>query len=608
MSLLALSLVVIAVLVTGYLLYGSYLARQLRLDDANITPATARSDGVDFIPTRPFYLLAQHFSAIAAAGPIAGPILACAAFGWGPCVLWIVVGVVLIGAVHDMAALVASVRHGAHSIAEVARRHLGPTAYYALVAFIWLALLYVITAFTQITASTFVGKAEELEGLNVQFNKGGAVAMASTLYLLLTLVMGVVQRWLRPPMWLVTAIFVPMTLVCVWAGTQLDGVLDLPLGGWSVAILVYCLVASLLPMWLLQQPRGYLGGFVLYLAIGVGLLGVLLGGYEVKQPFMTEAALRTLNPLSAVELMQPGATPASTPLLMPFLFVTIACGACSGFHGLICGGTTSKQVAKESHCKAIGFGAMLLEGLVAVIALSTIMILAPSEMRTATGALKPAGTIYGDGLASYLTIVLGPGALMFCATFGAMAFSTFVFDTLDVSTRLGRYLLTELYMSARGRRGEAGNAIGGERAPLWVSVLAAGLTAGVPLLLLTTADGEAYRLFWTLFGTSNQLLAALTLLGVTVWLRRSGRRCWYVFWPMVVMMVITVWALALQVAVGVRDAVAGKWRTDSGDLNATWMNALVGIALLALAVVFIVAAARATKTAGPEAAAGGKKA
>lgn len=570
MALTALALAVIVILTLGYLLYGTFIARQYRLDPNATTPAVARNDGIDFIPTRPFYLLGQHFSAIAAAGPIAGPIMACAAFGWGPCVLWIVIGVVFIGAVHDLSALIASVRHGAHSIADVARHTLGKRAWLALTAFIWIALIYVIVAFTQITANTFVGKAEELEGLNVTFNKGGAVAASSTLYLGLALVMGIVQRFLKPPMWLSTLIFVPLTLVCVWSGTQIDNVLSLDSRTWFIVILIYCFIASMLPMWLLQQPRGFLGGFILYLAIAVGAFGVLFGSFDIKQPFIAPHALEMLNPFHT---LSQSSTPY-TSMMFPFLFVTIACGACSGFHGLICGGTTSKQLEKETHCKSVAFGAMLLEGFVAVVALATIMILAPSE-----SSGRPPARIYGDGLASFLTLILGKDALLFCVTFGAMAFSTFVFDTLDVSTRLGRYLLQELFAAPSKFAG----------------TIAAAVTAGVPLVLLLIADERAYLQFWTLFGTSNQLLASLTLLGVTVWLRRQGKRCWYTFIPMVIVMSVTLTALSIQIFVGCRDMASGVWRSGSGGMNPTVLNAPVALALMALAVVFVFEALRAVK-------------
>jgi carbon starvation protein len=568
MSLTLLALGVLAILIVGYFTYGRFIARQYNLDDARTTPAVAKNDGVDFVPEKPFYLLSQHFSAIAAAGPIAGPILACTAFGWGPCVLWILLGVIFIGAVHDFSALVASVRHGAHSIAEIAKQNLGKRAGLALLWFIWLALLYVIIAFTQITADSFVGKNEEFEGLATTFNKGGAVAMSSTLYMLLALLLGVIQRFLKPPVWLVTLIFVPATFACVWAGTKFDDVLSFGAGTWVAVILGYCLIASMLPMWLLQQPRGFLGGFVLYVAIAVGVAGILFGNFEIKQPIWGDNVSNLLNPLPT--LRGDAGAPGLTTFIFPFLFVTIACGACSGFHGLICGGTTSRQVSKESHCTPVAFGAMLLEGFVAIIALATVMMLSPAESKN-----LPAARVYGDGLASFLSVFLGKDAFFFAATFGAMAFSTFVFDTLDVSTRLGRYLLCELL---------------GMSQPLakWAAALA---TVTIPLAALALADPTAYRAYWTLFGTSNQLLASLTLLGVTVWLIRQGKRCWYTFVPCVIVFTITTIALSLQIWIGLRDVVAGKFRVGS-DLNPSVINAVVAIALAALAIIFVIEAWR----------------
>ncbi len=564
MSLLLLAAIVIAVLALGYLGYGRFIASRYALDDARTTPAVAKEDGVDFVPTRPFYLMSQHFSAIAAAGPIVGPIAACLAFGWLPCILWILVGVVFIGAVHDFSALVASVRHGANSIAEIARRNLGRRAWLALVAFIWIALVYVIVAFTAVTADTFAGLGEDVAHLDVAFDKGGAVAAASTMYLSLALAMGLLQRAFKPPIWLVTAIFVPATLGVVWLGTRVDTWLSLPASSWYVALLVYCFVASMLPLWLLQQPRGYLGGFVLYMALAVGVLGIFCGGFEIKQPAWKTAAL----------FAAPGSGPQAA--MFPFLFVTIACGACSGFHGLICGGTTSKQISKESHCRPIAFGSMLLEGFVAVIALATVMIVAEAD----TKGRAPA-QIYGDGLARFLTVLVPESGresvFVFAATFGAMAFSTFVFDTLDVSTRLGRYLLQELF-AAPGKIAGA---------------LAAGATAFVPLALLLGSDAGSWRAFWTLFGTANQLLAALTLLGISVWLRKSGRRSWYTAAPMVFVMIVTVTALGDQAIAGFRAAFAGP-----DVLVAPLANAIVSVALLALAATFVFEGIRAVRSPG----------
>jgi carbon starvation protein len=505
-NLALLALVFLVLLVAAYRLYGGWVARQFAIDDSQVTPAHRLNDGVDFVPTRPFYLFAQHFSAIAAAGPIAGPIIACQAFGWLPCLLWIGLGVVLIGAVHDFSSLTASVRHGATSIAEITGEHLGRKAGLAMMAFIWIALVYVIVAFTDITARTFVVGTEELAAAGTfDFHPGGAVAAASVLYLLLSLVLGVVQKLWNPPLWLVTALFVPASFAAAWAGTHLADAFQLGVGTWSIAILVYCGAASLLPIWLLLQPRGYLGGFILYTALALGVIGVFFGGYEVRQP-----AFRSWD------------IGGMTGTLFPFLFVTIACGACSGFHGLVCSGTTSKQVDRESHLQPVGYGAMLAEGFVALIALVTIMILLPDEAK----GLAP-GTVYGNGIGNFLALMIGRENLPFAITFGAMAFSTFVFDTLDVSTRLGRYLLQEL----SGMKGKAG------------AVLGTIVTIAAPMLLLAFAGEGMWQKFWTLFGASNQLLAALTLLSITVWLHQARKRIAFTLFPMIFVLTITLWAL-----------------------------------------------------------------
>jgi carbon starvation protein len=560
MSLPLIALAVLALLGAGYRFYGRFVAGQFALSATAVTPAVARNDGIDFVPTRPFYLLGQHFSAIAAAGPIAGPILAARQFGWLPCLAWIGLGVVFIGAVHDFASLVASVRHQGRSIAEIMRLYLGRRAWLLMLVFIWVALVYVILAFADITASTFVGRTSELEGLRAAFNPGGAVALSSVLYLLMALVMGLVNRYLNPPLWLQTLVFVPGTLLMVWLGTRFSTLLILDGLAWGLLILAYCFAASLTPVWLLLQPRGYLGGFVLYMALAVGVMGIFLGGFEIQQE-----AFKTWD------------AGGPTGSLFPFLFVTIACGACSGFHGLVCSGTTSKQISKEPHCKPVGYGGMLLEAFVALIALSTVMIASGADL-----AGKSPGVIYGDGLGRFLAILVGEENRLFAATFGAMAFSTFVFDTLDVSTRLGRYIVQEL----TGWSGRGG------------AVAGTAVTTLVPLLLLVSAGSGAYQLFWVLFGTSNQLLAALSLLGVSVWLHRSGRRSAYAWLPMLFVMAMTLWSLVLQVL-----SAAQRTLRDGFRLDASTINGAVSIVLAALAVALVLEAVRAVRVPGAEASA-----
>jgi carbon starvation protein len=506
MNLTLIALAFLVLIAAAYRLYGSWIARHMRLDPDATTPAREKEDGVDFVPTRPFYLFGQHFAAIAAAGPIAGPIIACQAFGWLPCLLWIGIGVVLIGAVHDFMALTVSVRHGARSIADVTREHLGARAGMAMMGFMWLALVYVIVAFADITAGSFVTGFEELKAAQITFHPGGAVAAASIFYLLLAVLMGLVQRFLNPPLWLVTLIFVPATFGVVWLGTKASTLFVLDAKLWALLILAYSCVASMVPVWSLLQPRGYLGGFVLYFALALGIIGIFFGGYEVKQP-----AFKTFD------------AGGMTGLLFPFLFVTIACGACSGFHGLVCSGTTSKQIDRETHIKPIGYGGMLAEGFVALIAMVTVMIVAQKDL----AGLKP-GTIYGNGIGQFLTLVIGEKYRNFAITFGAMAFSTFVFDTLDVCTRLGRYILQELLRWP--------TRLGG-----WVGTF---VTISLPVYFIAFAPAGSWVKFWTLFGASNQLLAALTLLAITVWLYRRGQRVAFTLLPMLFVLVTTLYALA----------------------------------------------------------------
>jgi len=534
-------------LVFGYFAYGSWITRQFQLDDKRETPAVTVNDGEDFVPARPFYLFGQHFSAIAAAGPIAGPVIACLAFGWLPCLLWIALGVVLIGAVHDFSALASSVRHGAQSVAEITKEKLGSGAGKAMMAFIWIALVYVIVAFTDITAGTFVSGEDALAG-EARFNPGGAVAFASIAYLFLSITLGIVQRYLNPPLWLVTVIFVPATFALSCLGTQFSYVFAFGHLSWSVMILIYCVVASLVPVWALLQPRGYLGGFVLYTAIAVGVIGIFFGGYSIQQP-----AFKSFD------------VGGMTGMLFPFLFVTIACGACSGFHGLVCSGTTSKQIEKESHVRPVGYGAMLAEGFVAFIALVTVMIAASDALVGPDGKTLSAGKIYGNGIGNFLTLVIGKENLAFAITFGAMAFSTFVFDTLDVSMRLGRYIVQEIC----GLPGRAGAVIG---------TLG---TVAIPFVLIFFAKPGSYLDFWTLFGASNQLLAALTLLSITVWLHQARKRIAFTLLPMLFVLVITLWALGAL--------VWGNFSASNG-FDIRMVNGMASLALICLAIYLVITA------------------
>jgi carbon starvation protein len=497
-----------AIFAVAYVTYGRFLARQLDLRDNYQTPAHEINDGLDYVPARAPLLLGQHFSAIAAAGPIVGPILAAMWFGWLPAWLWIIFGAIFIGGVHDMAALTASVRHKAASIGEIARRYLPGRTYIFFLIFIWLTLVYVIVAFTDITGQTFKAVAQGEA-------YGPGVAASSILYLALAVVMGVLLRFSKLKLWLLTVIFLPLVLLAVWIGPQLPApVLNffgtITAKQWDVFLLIYCFIASIIPMWLLLQPRGYLGGWLLYLTIFIGLAGALCGGFGIEQPALNVAGLKSL---------------ANGKLLFPFLFITVACGACSGFHAIVSSGTTSKQLNKETDARAIGYGAMLLEGVVAVLALATVIMIKPGSDQL---KMDP-NLIYANGLAKYLGLMGVSFGVAF--PFALLAFSTFVYDTLDVSTRLARYILQEL----TGWRG------------LWGGCLATAISLAAPLVFLLAAQEKAYLVAWPIFGTSNQMLASLTLLAISGWLISSGKRALYAVVPMIFMLVTTMVALVLQV-------------------------------------------------------------
>ena len=546
-------LVSVVVLALGYVLYGRFLSRYLALDDSVVTPACEINDGQDFVPASRSMLLGQHFSAISAAGPIVGPILAGIWFGWLPALLWVLLGSIFIGGVHDFTSLVASVQNKAASIGEIVKQHMSRTSQILFLVFVWMALVYVIIAFTDITAQTF-------SSVMAQTAFGPGVAVSSGLYLVLGLAMGVLLYKFNTNLVLTTAIFIPLVLLVIWLGTRLPGpMVDVLLGisvkQWELILLAYCFVASLIPMWLLLQPRGYLGGWFLYLTMAIALLGTLFSGMPIQYPaFHLDGLASALN----------------GKLVFPILFITVACGACSGFHGIISAGTTSKQIRRQSDTRAVGYGAMLLEGLVAVLALATVMILAPGDE-----ALKAEPSlIFAKGLASYLGRVGVDFTL--ALSFALVAFSTFVYDTLDVCTRLARYILQELF----GWKSFKG------------SVAATLITLLLPLAFLLLTKEKGYMVAWPIFGTSNQLLASLTLLALSVWLLRTGRNPVYTLVPMVFMLVMTLWALVTQILPFLR--ALGQSAAMKPDVAIT---GVMGSILLVLSIWLLVEAGRALRTA-----------
>ncbi len=541
------------ILLAAYFTYGTLLARLFQLDSKVETPAVSMRDDLDYEPISASSLLPQHFSAIAAAGPIVGPILAGITFGWVPALIWILCGSILIGGVHDFAALVASVRHKAGSIAEVVRQHMSGLSYTLFLTFIWIALVYIIVAFTDVTASAFVAPANPEAG-NAG---GGAIATSSLLYLILPIAMGLCQRYFKMPLWLATVIFVPLVGAAIVVGPYIPfDVAELlsvtPKRAqkiWDVALLLYCLVAAVIPVWLLLQPRGHLGGYFLYIALAAGALGLMLGGMTIQYPAFRGFSVETKT----------GMVP-----LFPMLFVMIACGACSGFHSLIASGTTSKQLRCEPDAKPIGYGTMLLEAMVAIVSLCCVMMFPLEAAELKSGP----NMVYAEGIGKFLDVASVP--VLLGKSFALMAFTTFVYDTLDVCTRLGRYIIQELV----GSHGWFGKTLGTV------------LTAGVPMYFLITypeqTDVPIWRMFWDLFGASNQLLAALTLLGLTVWVWRTRQQAWafvVLGLPTVWMYVMSSWALANMTIA--KFQTNGQWTMSKDPV------AWAGIVLLALALVML---------------------
>ncbi|MBU9888361.1 MAG: carbon starvation protein A [Candidatus Omnitrophica bacterium] len=502
--LLLIFLSVLALFYAAYHFYGEgVLSKLFGVDDKNPTPSHTQSDGIDYVPTPNLILFGHHFSSIAGAGPIVGPIIVGVAFGWLPALIWIVLGSILIGGPHDMGAVLASVRHQGRSLSEIARRYISPLSYKLFLLFIWLALVYILIVFADLTSASFV--------------EDGATATASFFYILLAVLFGLAINRFGLNIFRSSLIFVPLIFAGIYIGIVFP-VKNVPLilgsanGFFNFVLLVYVFFASTLPVWFLLQPRDYLSSYLLYFSVLAGVAGILLGEFKIAYPAFTSYQSDYLGPL------------------FPLVFVTIACGAVSGFHALVGSGTTSKQINRESDAVKIGYGGMLVEGIVAVIALMTVMILAPSGE---LGSKAPLA-VYAEGIARFLAVFHLPVA--FGKTFGLMALSAFILTTLDTATRLGRYVFQEFFGWTDSRHRWKATAV-----TLIFPAIGLYSTLQDPL------SGKvlpAWKVIWPLFGTTNQLLAGLVLLVISVYLLKSRKKISYTLIPCVFMVVMSVWSLA----------------------------------------------------------------
>jgi carbon starvation protein len=491
--------------VLAYFKYGKFLKKHFELDNKNHPPSQHMYDGVDYVPAPAPVLFGHHFSSIAGAGPVLGPIIAGIAFGWGPVWLWVVIGSIFIGGIHDFASLVISIRNRGRSIAEIANTYMSKRAYRLMLAFIWLTLVYVLTVFTDLTASTF--------------KMDGGVATSSLLFMFLAAGFGLFLYRVKMPLKWATLIFVPLLFLFIWLGQAIP-LNNIPefLGDkaktWDIVLIAYCFIASVTPVWILLQPRDYLCSFLLYGSIIGGFLGILLGGLPLNYPAFTAWSSQDIGPM------------------FPMLFVTVACGAISGFHAIVASGTSSKQLKKETDALPIGYGTMLVEGLVAVIALCTVMVIGKNDSLAAKAPLA----IYGAGMAKFLSVFGIPEK--FGASFGLLALSAFILTTLDTATRLARYVFQEFFN------------IEGKKTRYLATVVTLFLPTIFVLINIKDASGQivpVWKIIWPIFGATNQLLAGLALMVVAVWLKKKGKHIWFVVIPMVFMLAMTLWALLLVI-------------------------------------------------------------
>jgi len=490
MNSLLVILISIVCFIIAYATYGAWLAKQWGVDPKRKTPAHTRGDGVDYVPAKAPVLLGHHFASIAGAGPITGPIAA-AIFGWVPVLLWIIIGSIFFGGVHDFGALFASVRHDGRSIGEVIEANIGKTGKKLFSAFAWLTLLLVIAAFTNIVANTFTAVP--------------AAASASVMFMVLSILFGYFVYRKGAPLGISSVVGVIILFCCIVLGNIFP--LQLSWNTWVGILVVYIFVASVTPVWILLQPRDYLNSFLLYAMIAGAVLGLL-----IARPAMVSPAFTTFK--------------VGSQWLFPMLFVTVACGAISGFHALVGSGTTSKQVDNEGDTKLIGYGSMLIEGVLATIAIITAAYIGADKFAALADAGGP-NNVFSDGIGNFMTSFGVPFEIG--KSFVALAVSAFALTSLDTGTRLGRFILEEFFYDASK---EKQNPLSNRYVSTLVTVVLGGWLA------LT-----GWSVIWPIFGSANQLLAGLALLSVAVWLKKSGKNYSMFTIPMTFMLIVTVLAL-----------------------------------------------------------------
>ena len=543
----------IILLALGYIFYGSWLAKQWGVDPNHETPAHTSYDGKDFVPANPAVLMGHHFSSIAGAGPINGPIQA-AVFGWVPVFLWVVLGGIFFGAMHDFGALFASIRHNGGSIGEVMKENMGVRAQRLFTVFALLVLILVIASFTNVVASTFASTADSLITVG-NVNGTASTATTSLLFIVIAFIFGFFVYRKNVKIGPATVVGIVGIIAIIVAGLNVG--INASYNFWVLFIAVYVTAASLLPVWMLLQPRDYLSSFLLY---GMMILAVF-------SIFGSAFAGRI-----AVELPAFTGWKASSGTLFPTLFITVACGAVSGFHSLIGSGTTSKQLNSEKDAKVIGYGAMIIESGLAIMSLLAVAVIFNRSGDLASPAVK-----FAAGLATMFAAVFGADGTSVVVTSGVvyslltLAVSVFALTSLDSGCRLARYMFGELFVP-EGKKYED---LTGVRKFFATPIVGTLILVVVGCGLGLNPDLKA---IWGVFGAANQLLAGIAMLAVAAWLANIGKNNKMFYIPMVFMLCATITSLVMTIITNVKAIFAGgNWTVY---YTAIWSAGLIVLAII----------------------------
>ncbi len=554
----------IAILIIAYLTYGRWLAKQWGIDPSRETPSHTEEDGVDYVPAKAPVLMGHHFSSIAGAGPINGPIQA-AVFGWVPVLLWVLIGGIFFGAVHDFGALFASLRHKGQSIGEVIASTMGSKAKKLFIIFSYLTLILVVAAFASIVANTFMATYTESGAVDLEASAANATtAMISLLFIVIAIAFGFLVYRRNAGLAVSTVIGVAAIAACMVVGLKWHPIY-LSNTTWMVIVGIYILAASVAPVWILLQPRDYLSSFLLYFMMIVAVVGIIgcgmNGGAQMDIPAFA-GFKDTLAP-----------TGASLGYMFPALFVTIACGAISGFHSLVGSGTTSKQLNNEKDAQPIAYGGMLIECALAIISLCAVGYIWENY---ASGETVTPTVVFATGISRMLGSVPGlAGTEKVAYTLLVLTVSVFCLTSLDTATRLARYMFQEFWLEP----GETHQDVTGYKKTLTNPFVATLITVVMGIGLGLTG----YENIWPLFGAANQLLAALGLLAVATWLGKAGRNNGMFLFPMAFMLAVTIVSLLFTLKTNVEGIMAG------GE-SAAWccVRAVISALLIILALILAV--------------------